>query len=168
VSGPAPRRDWSLLLHVPIDHPEDAGLWWVDLVAGMELARLAALARKVRRRAGMFLPAEPPAPPLAPHPSAFTALMAAEDPVVTAAFAPPLADAEEPRSITLTPDEAKAAGIAHAIDSGKQERTILGLIQAARTSADLVKIWERYGQDVWTPACTAAADAHLVTLRVSS
>jgi hypothetical protein len=143
----------------------------VDLVAGMELARLAALARKVRRRAGMFLPAEPPVPPLAPHPSAFTALMAAEDPVVTAAFAPPLADAEEPRSITLTPDEAKAAGIAHAIDSGKQakrEATILGLIQAARTSADLVKIWERYGQDGWTPACTAAADAHLVTLRVSS
>src|SRR5207248_2310572 len=62
--GEPPRRDWSLILHVPIESPEDAGLWWVDLVAGMELARLSALARKVRRRAGMFLPAEPPTPSL--------------------------------------------------------------------------------------------------------
>lgn len=150
-----PRRDWSLILHVPIESPEDSALWWVDLTAGMELARLSALARKVRRRAGMFLPAEPPAPSgsSTPEPAHY----------LDAGCTVPCLGCQS--CIVPTDEELASYELAQ---YAERERTILGLIQAARTGDDLVKIWERYRQDGWTPACGAAADAHLVTLRVSS
>lgn len=146
----APRRDWSLILHIPIESPEDAGLWWVDLTAGMELARAAAQARVLRRRAGMFLPAEPPAPP--PPVAAFgpcepCGAAAGESCAHTAAPIPP-----EPIS------ESELADLM-AKKAERAERTIIGLIHAARTLDDLGRIWERYGADAWTPACTAAANA---------
>lgn len=170
--GRAPRTDWSLILHIPVESPEDGAWWWVNLTAGMELARVAARVGELRRTAGTFLPAEPPAPSGPFAYAGLSRLSAVPDddyvPPPKGTWLEDEGDSEEPRSIKLTADEAKAAGIAHAIDSGKQERTILGLIKAARTGDDLVKIWERYAQDGWTPACGAAADAHLVTLRVTS
>lgn len=153
--GRAPRTDWSLILHIPVESPEDGAWWWVNLTAGMELARIAAKVGELRRTAGTFLPAEPPAPSVMTRADVFPGLVLN-----------PCVECDEPTANEglCTPcDEAVKAQL----HSGR-ERTILGLIQAARTSADLVKIWERYGQDGWTPACTAAADAHLVTLRVTS
>lgn len=148
--GQDPRTDWSLILHIPIESPEDAGLWWVDLTAGMELARAAAAARVLRRRAGMFLPAEPPAPPApmaAFGPCEPCGAAAGESCAHTAAPIPP-----EPIS------ESELADLM-ARKAERAERTIIGLIHAARTLDDLGRIWERYGADGWTPACTAAANA---------
>jgi hypothetical protein len=58
VSGP--RQDWALIPHVPLEHPEDAGLWWVDLRQGAFLAELAVDIRGARKLDGLFLPAELP------------------------------------------------------------------------------------------------------------
>lgn len=156
----SPRTDWSLILHIPIETPEDAGLWWVDLEAGMELARLAALARKVRRRAGMFLPAEPPTPP--PGATATVHYLDEARTVLCAGCQSCIVLTEEDLA------EMDAQVDADIEVNARRERTILGLIQATRSHADLVKVWERYAADGWTPACTAAADKHLVTLRVTS
>jgi len=58
-----PRTDWALILHVPIESPEDAGLHWVDLTEGMELAQLAVTVRAQRNRKDLFYPCEPPREP---------------------------------------------------------------------------------------------------------
>jgi hypothetical protein len=176
--GRAPRTDWSLILHIPVESPEDGAWWWVNLTAGMELARIAAKVGELRRTAGTFLPAEPPAPSL----QEAAELLPYDVPILESrdycAHSQPSCEAcrnymnvcVECDQPTDNPDMctpcSKAIEVQEA--AAKTERTILGLIQAARTSADLVKIWERYGQDGWTPACGAAADAHLITLRVSS
>lgn len=183
--GRPPRTDWSLILHIPVESPEDGAWWWVNLTAGMELARVAARVGELRRTAGTFLPAEPPAPPtggliagtarrlreLTEGADRALALMAGGATAEEAAAAVAELAAHE----SLHPDSCAACEVD--IPAGtefcsacavRRERTILGLIQAARTGDDLVKIWERYAQDGWTPACGAAADAHLVTLRVTS
>jgi hypothetical protein len=64
--GVAPRTDWALIPHVPLEHPEDAGLWWVDLTKGAVLANLAFSIREARKLDGLFLPAELPAEPVEP------------------------------------------------------------------------------------------------------
>lgn len=178
ISKLEPRRDWSLILHIPIESPDDAGLWWVDLTAGMELARAAAAARVLRRRAGMFLPAEPPAPPAFDYAS-----VAAVVPIPNELLGDATDDLPERAPLTwkqetlaaYDADEAEqeriaaagveevhtAAAIVEVIDAelAKRERTIIGLVHAARTLDDLGRTWERYGADGWTPACTAAANA---------
>jgi hypothetical protein len=142
--GRAPRTDWSLILHIPVESPEDGAWWWVNLTAGMELARIAVKVGELRRTAGTFLPAEPPAPERSLHPAGCEGLGSCSE----------CNEDSEFEAFVSTRERA--------------ERTILGLIQAARTGDDLVKIWERYAQNGWTPACGAAADAHLVTLRVTT
>lgn len=57
--GP-PSRNWALILHVPIESVADAGLHWVDLQEGYELAELARTVRAQRGRKDLFYPAEPP------------------------------------------------------------------------------------------------------------
>ena len=160
-----PRQDWSLILHIPIESPEDAGLWWVDLTAGMELARAAAAARVLRRRAGMFLPVEPPAPPKTEHPPAVidTCGCCMGDPETVcdacgehACWAGQMTCDESRTAGTTTREEVAAE---RELDARRAEQTIVGLVYVARTLDDLGRIWERYGADGWTPACTAAANA---------
>lgn len=55
-----PSADWALILHVPIESVADAGLHWVDLQEGYELAELARTVRAQRGRKDLFYPAEPP------------------------------------------------------------------------------------------------------------
>lgn len=55
-----PSRQWALILHVPIESVADAGLHWVDLQEGYELAELARTVRAQRGRKDLFYPAEPP------------------------------------------------------------------------------------------------------------
>lgn len=50
-----PRADWSLIPHVPLDRPDEARFYWVDLAEAAELAQLAVEVR--RRRKGKGLPA---------------------------------------------------------------------------------------------------------------
>lgn len=159
--GRAPRTDWSLILHIPVESPEDGAWWWVDLRAGMELARIAARVGELRRTAGTFLPAEPPAPPGPPHPIEAT-LPELETSIDEAAEQPSpsiCTECDEPTA----PDREICPPCTEAIQASlhsKRERTIVGLIHAARSLDDLGQIWERYGSDGWTPACTAAANAH--------
>jgi hypothetical protein len=57
--GVAPRTDWALILHVPLDAPQDAGLIWVDLTVGAELSDVAVRVHEARDAAkSMFRPVE--------------------------------------------------------------------------------------------------------------
>lgn len=58
-----PSRKWALILHVPIESVDDAGLHWVNLAEGYELAELARTVRAQRNRDDLFLPCEPPREP---------------------------------------------------------------------------------------------------------
>lgn len=62
--GTAPRTDYALIPHVPVDSPEDAGLVWVDLRIGARMAEHAATIMADRKLASEgFAPAELPEPP---------------------------------------------------------------------------------------------------------
>lgn len=103
----SPSRNWALILHVPIESVADAGLHWVDLQEGYELAELARTVKAQRNRKDLFYPAEPPR-------------------------------------------EARPA----AIDAA-------GLVALIRQASSLEALERLYGEpyvDVWTDACTAAAD----------
>lgn len=58
--GRAPRRDWALIPHIPIDAPEDAGLMWVNLARGEQLAELAQMIGDARRFDDLFYEAPIP------------------------------------------------------------------------------------------------------------
>lgn len=73
--GRAPRRDWALIPHIPIDNPEDAGLLWVNLDRGRQLAELAQMIGDARRFDDLFYEAAIPAG-LAPAPTAAEATRA--------------------------------------------------------------------------------------------
>lgn len=60
--GVAPRRDWALIPHVPIDSPQDAGLLWVNLSRGEQLAELAHMVRDARKFDDLFYEAPVPVP----------------------------------------------------------------------------------------------------------
>lgn len=47
--GIAPRQDWALIPWVPIEHPEDATLKWVNLAKGEALGNLAVMVREANR-----------------------------------------------------------------------------------------------------------------------
>jgi hypothetical protein len=68
--GVVPRTDWALIPHVPLEHPEDSGLLWVDLTKGAQLSDVAVQVHEARRLVGeLFYPCELPveeAPPAAP------------------------------------------------------------------------------------------------------
>lgn len=48
-----PRADWSLIPHVPLNNPEDAGFYWVDLEEGRRFAELALEVRVTRKAKGL-------------------------------------------------------------------------------------------------------------------
>ena len=49
AGGQAPRQDWAVIPWVPIEHPEDATLKWVNLAKGEELGELALAVREMNR-----------------------------------------------------------------------------------------------------------------------
>lgn len=55
-----PSRTWSLIPHVPLEHPEDAALWWVDLTKAAAIADVVAQLHELRKTDGLIVPAEPP------------------------------------------------------------------------------------------------------------
>lgn len=55
--GPA-RADWGLIVHCPAGSGT-AALWWVNLTAGWELAKLAFQVRDARKRKDLLLPEVP-------------------------------------------------------------------------------------------------------------
>lgn len=59
----APRLDWALIPHVPLDHPEDAGLLWVNLARGRQLAELSRDIRAARKFGDLFFEAPVPLAP---------------------------------------------------------------------------------------------------------
>lgn len=63
--GRAPNRSWALILHVPsgLTDPSEAGLHWVDLGVGWELAQLACTVRDWRKRKDLVRPADLPTIP---------------------------------------------------------------------------------------------------------
>lgn len=73
----APSQEWALILHVPADSPDDAGLVAVDLTIGAALAELAAEVRRARKVKGLFSPAHITEPPHVPAQVAKLNLMVA-------------------------------------------------------------------------------------------
>jgi hypothetical protein len=60
--GIAPRTDVALIPHVPLDRPDEAGLIWVNLVAGATLSDLAVQVHEGRKLVGnLFAAVEVPA-----------------------------------------------------------------------------------------------------------
>lgn len=49
--GIAPHPGWALIPHVPVDRPQDAGLLWVDLEVGRQVAAAAIAAKAVQKAA---------------------------------------------------------------------------------------------------------------------
>lgn len=133
--GIPPRSDWSLIPHVPLDHPEDAGFYWVDLDEGRRLAELALEVRKARAAKGL-MPAELPdmSAPVVP-------VQVGRGAPVREVFAGQVGAAELP----LTTGE------------------VVGALRLAATPADLDALWEA-NQAVWSPYCTAVAKARLAEL----
>lgn len=77
-----PSDRWALILHVPSDSPDDAGLVWVNLELGAALAELAVEVRKARKVKGLFTechvePIKMPAPAAPPAQVVKLALIAA-------------------------------------------------------------------------------------------
>jgi hypothetical protein len=64
--GIAPSTSWALIPHVPLDTPDDAALWWVDLRPAVDLpadpclADVASFVRKLASRKDLFTKADPP------------------------------------------------------------------------------------------------------------
>lgn len=56
-----PHQGWALIPHVPVDAPERAGLFWVDLAEGRELAQLARAVKRAQSSKGLP-PAALPSP----------------------------------------------------------------------------------------------------------
>lgn len=55
-----PSQHWSLIIHVPLDSPEDAALWWVDLEKAGRIANVVAELWEARKTEGLIIPAEAP------------------------------------------------------------------------------------------------------------
>jgi hypothetical protein len=62
--GLRPSTDWALILHVPSDSPQDAGLVVVDLEAGAIMADLCLEIRQARKNKGLMSEAYPVVPPI--------------------------------------------------------------------------------------------------------
>lgn len=54
--GRGPSRAWALILHVPLETPQDSGFYWVDLQLGLELGHLACTMRAQTGRGDLFWP----------------------------------------------------------------------------------------------------------------
>jgi hypothetical protein len=57
--GNVPSDEWAILLHIPSDSPQDAGLIVVDLAIGREMADLCLEIRNARRNKGLMNDAYP-------------------------------------------------------------------------------------------------------------
>lgn len=69
--GVTPNQRWSLIPHIPVERPDEAGLMWVDLQAGRWSLKIARDLYEARRLAGtMFGEAELPEVEQAQEPSA--------------------------------------------------------------------------------------------------
>lgn len=76
--GIAPSRTWSLIPHVPLESPEDAAWWWVDLTKAALIADKVAELHELRKLDGLIVPAEPPSQ-VAPAPTLIEQIVTALD-----------------------------------------------------------------------------------------
>ena len=71
-----PHAKWALVIHIPTDNPDGAGLHWVDVEAGAELSELAIVVRRQRSRKDLVVKAELPVLAAAAAPMGAGVLMA--------------------------------------------------------------------------------------------
>lgn len=168
--GVAPSNEWALILHIPIDSLADAGFYWVDLRAGLELAELAMLVRDQRDRADLFHPAELGARPAAPvmtRAALLGELRTAPDEAALDALwraHSDLFDAEcgmaaKGRAAELAAPPAPATAAA-------PQGEVIGALRAAATPDELGAIYDRHtaAGGTWTPYMTSVVKARLAEL----
>lgn len=152
--GVAPRTDWALIPHIPLDSPQDAGWWWVDLTKGAVLSELVVRVHEVRKWGReLVLPAELPARP------ALLAQMRAD--ALTAA------GVEDGPEFVEPPVDAKAtllAARAAMFDKLAAER-LMAEIRTARLPMTLLRLLEAQGGMWPSEAHKAAATARWFELQ---
>lgn len=184
--GVAPRQDWALIPHVPIESPEDAGPAWVNLRRGAQLAELAVAWREAQDVSDLFLPAELPAEPVAPAPERIE--------VVQRPAGPPFSTSDQGEAFIagrcarcvhrtaegepcddFTPalvgewpeilhrSDATPVGVECSKFAKPSESTLIEQIVAATSAAELTALWERHA-DIWHEGHTGAAQVRLAEL----
>lgn len=169
--GLRPSADWALILHVPSDSPQDAGLVIVDLEAGAVMADLALDVREARKNKALMSEAYPV-------------------PVAAAVSDPPddkalflaglLADIRQADSLDELnalwkdfgkswTDEHSAAAKVRVVELDVEpveppaqvvKAKLMAALRAAQDEAELNGLWEIH-TDVWDADCTSMVKARM-------
>lgn len=177
--GLAPSTDWALLLHVPSDSPQDAGLVIVDLNAAAGMADLCLEVRAARKNKTLMSEAYPvpeiESPPASGVPivdcSVQHELMeliaqATDEAALTALWEQAQSDWTSEHSAAV---RARLAELElqteYEIEQPGSEKPaqvvaldLMAQLRAAPDGAALDALWEA-NQDAWTDACTRMAKA---------
>lgn len=147
------RQDFAIVAHLPSNLPPQeatCGLWYVDIGAGWEGAKLAAeRVRPWRKRKGLMVPMQPPAlPELAPA-------------------LPSVIVQPEPVPAQPVPDGSADTGRDYTAEA--QHRELMSAVLGAGEMADLARAWDLGHQlGIWDDALNAAAAGRAELLRAGA
>jgi hypothetical protein len=155
-----PSRTWALIPHVPLESPEDAALWWVDLTKAARIADEVAKLHELRKLDGLIVPAEAPQPAQGSmdagrgqprkSPGERAGLVGREFPTIPGAA--PLVQEPAPLREVLPMVVRELGQLAHA--------AVLEAIELAADRAALDELWDKHEHE-WRDEWTAAVRARL-------
>jgi hypothetical protein len=166
--GLRPSTDWALILHVPSDSPQDAGLVIVDLEAGAAMADLALDVREARKNKTLMSEAYPV--PVAAVPAEVPVERGAElRELITS-----VASEDELKALwvefqDIWTDEHSVAAKARVAELAAEpveppaqvvKAKLMAALRAAQSEAELNGLWEIH-TDVWTDEHTAMVRARM-------
>lgn len=156
--GRRPSTDWALILHVPSDSPEDAGLVIVDLAEGAGMADLAVEVRAARKSKGLLSEAWPSPTVIDVEPLAIE-----EGQRAIEAAVPAQAEAPTAESVPISEAACAAHGPHPATvdcpDCMRSKEVLRQVADAADEDA-LNAIWS-FNRDLWTDEHTDAVKARI-------
>jgi len=152
----APSQDWALLLHVPSDSPDDAGLVAVDLNLAGHLAELCVEVRKARKAAKhAFMPASVEAVNWhAPGDVSAWADKGYPDTTDPSADAPDLSPSDGPGA---------PSGQSQSVPAQVRKLELIAALRQAPDEAALDLLWQANSDD-WPPEATQMVKARLAEL----